>query len=215
MSWNTRIVGSDMIDPSILCPNPKNWRRHPKYQQEAMTNVFNEIGWIQDIIVNKTTGNIIDGHMRAELAVKNKEKLVPVKYVELSEEEERQALITYDPLSALADFDLKMLEDIASTVDIDLSLFGIEDMITENTECDIPEIDNDIISNTTKAGQYDKTKMPINIGSLLFFMGQDEQKGLGDNFGVYYSENINDNQDVINLAKQRISELADEIRGLM
>ncbi len=204
-----------MIDPSILCPNPKNWRRHPKYQQEAMTNVFNEIGWIQDIIVNKTTGNIIDGHMRAELAVKNKEKLVPVKYVELSEEEERQALITYDPLSALADFDLKMLEDIASTVDIDLSLFGIEDMITENTECDIPEIDNDIISNTTKAGQYDKTKMPINIGSLLFFMGQDEQKGLGDNFGVYYSENINDNQDVINLAKQRISELADEIRGLM
>lgn len=215
MSWNTRIVGSDMVDPSILCPNPKNWRRHPKHQQEAMTNVFNEIGWIQDIIVNKTTGNIIDGHMRAELAVKNKEKLVPVKYVELSEDEERQALITYDPLSALADFDLKMLEDIASTVDIDLSLFGMEDMITENTECNIPEIYNDIISNTTKAGQYDKTKMPINIGSLLIFIGQDEQKGLGDNFGVYYSENINDNQDVIKLAKQRISELADEIRGLM
>lgn len=215
MSWNTRIVGSDMVDPSILCPNPKNWRRHPKHQQEAMTNVFNGIGWIQEIIVNKTTGNIIDGHMRAELAVKNKEKLVPVKYVELSEEEERQALITYDPLSALADFDLKMLEDIASTVDIDLSLFGIEDMISENIEFNIPEIDNDIISNTTKAGQYDKTKMPINIGSLLFFMGQDEQKGLGDNFGVYYSENINDNQDVIKLAKQRISELADEIRGLM
>lgn len=204
-----------MVDPSILCPNPKNWRRHPKHQQEAMTNVFNGIGWIQEIIVNKTTGNIIDGHMRAELAVKNKEKLVPVKYVELSEEEERQALITYDPLSALADFDLKMLEDIASTVDIDLSLFGIEDMISENIEFNIPEIDNDIISNTTKAGQYDKTKMPINIGSLLFFMGQDEQKGLGDNFGVYYSENINDNQDVIKLAKQRISELADEIRGLM
>lgn len=204
-----------MVDPSILCPNPKNWRRHPKHQQEAMTNVFNGIGWIQEIIVNKTTGNIIDGHMRAELAVKNKEKLVPVKYVELSEEEERQALITYDPLSALADFDLKMLEDIASTVDIDLSLFGIEDMISENIEFNIPEIDNDIISNTTKAGQYDKTKMPVNIGSLLFFMGQDEQKGLGDNFGVYYSENINDNQDVIKLAKQRISELADEIRGLM
>ena len=204
-----------MVDPSILCPNPKNWRRHPKHQQDAMTNVFNDIGWIQDIIVNKTTGNIIDGHMRAELAVKNKEKLVPVKYVDLTADEERQALITYDPLSALADFDLKMLEDVASTVDIDLSLFGIEDMITKNTECDIPEIDNDIVSNTTKTGQYDKTKMPINIGSLLFFMGQDEQMGFGDNFGVYYSENINDNQDVIKLAKQRISELADEIRGLM
>ena len=204
-----------MVDPSILCPNPKNWRRHPKHQQDAMTNVFNDIGWIQDIIVNKTTGNIIDGHMRAELAVKNKEKLVPVKYVDLTADEERQALITYDPLSALADFDLKMLEDVASTVDIDLSLFGIEDMITKNTECDIPEIDNDIVSNTTKTGQYDKTKMPINIGSLLFFMGQDEQMGFGDNFGVYYSKNINDNQDVIKLAKQRISELADEIRGLM
>lgn len=128
MSWNSRIVGSDMVDPSILCPNPKNWRRHPKHQQDAMTNVFNEIGWIQDIIVNKTTGNIIDGHMRAELAVKNKEKLVPVKYVELTPDEERQALISYDPLSALAEQDNEMLKqllgDISNNIDMSKFDFG-------------------------------------------------------------------------------------------
>jgi len=136
-----------MVDPSILCPNPKNWRRHPKYQQETMTNVFNEIGWIQDIIVNKTTGNIIDGHMRAELAVKNKEKLVPVKYVELSEEEERRALITYDPLSSMAETNRDMLNTL------------IGDIRTQNQFDSLPEsgiietLDN--VAVTQKLQKYD------------------------------------------------------------
>lgn len=158
MSWNTRIVGSAMVDPSILCPNPKNWRRHPKYQREAMTNVFNEIGWIQDIIVNKTTGNIIDGHMRAELAVKNKEKLVPVKYVELSDDEERQALITYDPLSALAEQDNEMVKqllgDISNNIDMSKFDFGKDVMnsmlpYTDEELDDIPLVPD---TPTTKFG---------------------------------------------------------------
>ena len=147
MSWNSRIIGSDMVDPSILCPNPKNWRRHPKYQQETMTNVFNEIGWIQDIIVNKTTGNIIDGHMRAELAVKNKEKLVPVKYVELTEDEERRALITYDPLASMAETNRDMLNTL------------IGDIRTQNQFDSLPEsgiietLDN--VAVTQKLQKYD------------------------------------------------------------
>ena len=137
-----------MVDPSILCPNPKNWRRHPKYQQEAMTNVFNEIGWIQDIIVNKTTGNIIDGHMRADLAVKNKEKLVPVKYVELSEEEERQALITYDPLSSMAETNRDMLN----------SLIGdIKQQVGDNPQPEAEAMVNtlDEVAVTQKLQKYD------------------------------------------------------------
>jgi len=136
-----------MVDPSILCPNPKNWRRHPKYQQETMTNVFNEIGWIQDIIVNKTTGNIIDGHMRAELAVKNKEKLVPVKYVELTEDEERRALITYDPLASMAETNRDMLNTL------------IGDIRTQNQFDSLPEsgiietLDN--VAVTQKLQKYD------------------------------------------------------------
>lgn len=148
MSWNTRIVGSDMVDPSILCPNPKNWRRHPKYQREAMTNVFNEIGWIQDIIVNKTTGHIIDGHMRVDLAVKNKEKLVPVKYVELTEEEERQALITYDPLSSMAETNRDMLN----------ALIGdIKQQVIENPQPEAEAIVNtlDEVAVTQKLQKYD------------------------------------------------------------
>ena len=158
MSWNTRIVGSDMVDPSILCPNPKNWRRHPKHQQDAMTNVFNEIGWIQDIIVNKTTGNIIDGHMRAELAVKNKEKLVPVKYVELSEEEERQALITYDPLSALAEQDnetlKQLLGDISNSIDMSKFDFGKDVMnsMLPHTDEELDDVPLVPDTPTTKLG---------------------------------------------------------------
>ena len=147
-----------MVDPSILCPNPKNWRRHPKYQQEAMTNVFNEIGWIQDIIVNKTTGNIIDGHMRAELAVKNKEKLVPVKYVELSEDEERQALITYDPLSALAEQDnetlKQLLGDISNNIDMSKFDFGkdVKNSMLPYTDEELDDVSPVPDTPTTKLG---------------------------------------------------------------
>ena len=158
MSWNSRIVGSDMVDPSILCPNPKNWRRHPKHQQDAMTNVFNEIGWIQDIIVNKTTGNIIDGHMRAELAVKNKEKLVPVKYVDLTADEERQALISYDPLSALAEQDNEMLKqllgDISNNIDMSKFDFGkdVLNSMRPHTDEEINDVPPVPDTPTTKLG---------------------------------------------------------------
>jgi hypothetical protein len=78
-----------------------------------------------------------------------------------------------------------------------------------------PEVENQINANTTKAGQYDKTKMPVNIGRILLFMSPDEQKQYSENFGVFYSENIADNPDVQESVKKKIGKLADEIRNLI
>ena len=98
-----RIIESVELDPREVVPNKKNWRRHPKHQKEAMDKTLENIGWIQDVIVNKTTGNLIDGHLRLELALKNKERKIPVKFVELTENEEIMALTTFDPLSSMAE----------------------------------------------------------------------------------------------------------------
>jgi DNA modification methylase len=51
---------------------------------------------------NQQTGHLIDGHLRVELALKNGEKEVPVTVVDLTEEEETQVLVTFDPLTAMA-----------------------------------------------------------------------------------------------------------------
>ncbi len=51
--------------------------------------------------MNQTTGHVVDGHLRIELALARKEPSVPVTYVELSEDEERLVLVSLDPLAAM------------------------------------------------------------------------------------------------------------------
>ena len=92
--WASRIVRSGKVDPKDIKLNPYNWRTHPEVQKDAMLAVLNEIGWVQDIIVNQTTGNLLDGHLRVELALERKEKQVPVKFVAISRKEEKLFLST-------------------------------------------------------------------------------------------------------------------------
>lgn len=108
-SWRNRIVGSGFEDPEQMLANPKNFRIHPKHQQDALSGVLDEIGWVQQVIVNQRTQHVIDGHLRVSLAISRGEKRVPVIYVDLSEEEEALILATLDPLAALAATDKEQL----------------------------------------------------------------------------------------------------------
>lgn len=100
--FRNRIVGSGEEAPDQLLANPRNWRIHPKHQQDAIQAVLEEVGWVQEIIVNKTTGFVVDGHARVSIALRREEAMVPVKYVELTEAEEALILATLDPIGALA-----------------------------------------------------------------------------------------------------------------
>jgi hypothetical protein len=116
--WRNRIVGYDVVEADQLLANPSNWRVHPKAQQDALTGVLDDVGWVQEIIVNKTTGHVVDGHMRVEVAITRGES-VPVKYVELSEDEEKLILATIDPISAMAATDAAQLEALLADVNSD------------------------------------------------------------------------------------------------
>ena len=100
--WRNRIVGSGEEAPDQLVANPANWRTHPPEQQRALAGALGEVGWVAQVMVNATSGHIIDGHLRVELALARHEATVPVTYVELSEQEERLVLATFDPLAAMA-----------------------------------------------------------------------------------------------------------------
>lgn len=81
-----------------------------------MEAILNDIGWVQDVIVNKRTGHLIDGHLRVTLALRNDENSIPVKYVDLSENEEKVVLATYDPLSEMAEADKEILQALLAEV---------------------------------------------------------------------------------------------------
>ena len=116
--WDSRIVGTGDEDPAQLLANPANWRIHPAAQRSALAGVLDRIGWIQNIVINRTTGHVVDGHLRADLAVELGETRVPVVYVELTEDEELLALAALDPIAGMAVPDPEKLAELAQVLDL-------------------------------------------------------------------------------------------------
>lgn len=111
-SFRNRIVGHGSAAPDQLLANPRNWRVHPREQRDALATVLAQVGWVQEVIVNQRTGFVVDGHLRVALALEREEPEVPVKYVDLSEDEEALVLATIDPLSAMAGVDTEKLAEL-------------------------------------------------------------------------------------------------------
>ncbi len=103
--WASRIIGHGEIAPDQLLANPRNFRIHPESQQAALVEVLGVVGWVQDVIVNQRTGFMVDGHARVTLAMRHQEPTVPVTYVDLSDEEERLVLASFDAIGAMAGID--------------------------------------------------------------------------------------------------------------
>ena len=110
--WKNRVVGWETVDPTQLLANPRNWRRHPAKQREALRGSLNELSIITPVIVNRTTGHLLDGHARVEEYISAGITEVPVAYVELEPEKEALALLALDPIAAMAEADKDALEEL-------------------------------------------------------------------------------------------------------
>jgi hypothetical protein len=115
--WRSRIVGHGEEPPNRLVANPRNWRLHPDAQRDALGGVLREVGWVQQVVVNRRTGFVVDGHLRVEMAAKQRQPTVPVVYVDLTEEEEALVLSTLDPIGAMAAADRAQLDALLDVVD--------------------------------------------------------------------------------------------------
>ena len=114
-----RIVGSGEEQLDQIMFNPRNWRIHPLNQQNALKGVLEEVGWVQQVIINKRTGNLIDGHLRCQLAAREGQKTIPVVYVDVSEDEEALVLATLDPIAAMAATDKQKLDELFQDINSD------------------------------------------------------------------------------------------------
>lgn len=115
--WKNRIVGEGERPAIEFQANEYNFRLHPDNQRQALRGSLSDLGWIQRVIVNRTTGNLIDGHARVEEAIlQGNDTPVPFTEVELTEEEERLALTMLDPIAAEAETSRVKLEALLSQV---------------------------------------------------------------------------------------------------
>jgi len=103
------------VPASELRANPKNWRRHPPAQQEALAGILQQIGFADAVIARETDAGLelIDGHLRQELMG---DQPVPVLVVDVTAEEADMMLATLDPLAALAATDYDALESLLRAV---------------------------------------------------------------------------------------------------
>lgn len=138
--WRNRIVGHGEEAPDQLLANPANWRIHPKFQQDAMSGILDEIGWIDEVTVNRRSGHVVDGHMRAALAISRREPSVPVKYVDLDDDEEAYAVATHDPIGAMAAQDREQFSALLDRVETDdARVRAMLDQLAQDCVLTIPE----------------------------------------------------------------------------
>ncbi len=102
-----------------LLPNPKNWRRHPKNQVDALRGLLAEIGYADALLARELPDGqlmLIDGHLRAETTP---DAEVPVLILDVTAEEADKILLTLDPLAALAESDSERVKLLLETVRTD------------------------------------------------------------------------------------------------
>ena len=107
--WQNRIVGHADADPLTLKAHPKNFRTHANQQRRLMEAAIDELGHIGEIVVNKNSGRILNGHLRVELTIGRAEETVPVTWVDVSDEEELVLLAFFDAIGDQATIDAAKL----------------------------------------------------------------------------------------------------------
>ncbi|GAB6187419.1 ParB N-terminal domain-containing protein [Thermopirellula anaerolimosa] len=117
MQIRDRIKELRRVRAGDLRPNPRNWRTHPRNQQEALRGVLAEIGYADALLARQLEDGsleLIDGHLRAETTP---EALVPVLVLDVSAEEAAKLLAVLDPLASLAGRDDDALRDLLAEVE--------------------------------------------------------------------------------------------------
>lgn len=168
-----RIVGHDDVSPDDLLASPYNHRIHPLAQAKAMDAALDGLGWIGSVKVNRVTGHVVDGHLRIVRAMERGEATVPVEYLELTEEEERLAIATFDTIGGMAVIDPDALR--SNIVDLDLagplqemlaSALGTPDIGgagTPDPDDNLPGDDNAL---TWGYATFGKTKVQCSTGEV-------------------------------------------------
>lgn len=111
-----------------LIPYEKNARTHDKNQIEKLKNSLKEFGFINPVIIDENN-MILVGHGRIMGAKELEIKTVPcirIKY--LTEDQKKAYILADNKLSDMAGWDLDLLNEELESIELDMSLFGFDDI---------------------------------------------------------------------------------------
>ena len=131
MKIRDRVKELRRVRAGELLPNERNWRKHPKAQQEALQGVLAEIGYAGALLAYETPSGLklIDGHLRATTTPDTE---VPVLVLDVDDAEAAKLLATLDPLAAMAEADGNALDALLR--DVQTGSQALADMLTNLAE---------------------------------------------------------------------------------
>jgi len=114
--FRNSIIESGMIRAGDVLINPLNPRRHPQEQREVVKASIEEFGWVKRIIINKRTGELVDGEERiweALASPEGEDTLVPYDMIDASEQEQNRIIMVLDRSSEMAIYDKERIEELS------------------------------------------------------------------------------------------------------
>lgn len=166
-----QVVSIEKLNPAKYNPRIDLQPGDPEY--EKLKKSIKEFGYVEPIVWNSRTGNIVGGHQRLKILIAEGYKEVNVSVVDLSDSQEKALNIALNKISG--DWDQEKLnqifKDLQDDVNIDIELTGF----------DIEEI-NQVVANfdTTETEEDDfdleneltKEEPPITQAGDMWILGE-------------------------------------------
>jgi len=156
MQIRDRVKELRRVPASELKPNPKNWRTHPKEQQDALRGILADIGFADALIARELADGsleLIDGHLRAETTP---DMQIPVLILDLNDEEAGKLLAVLDPLAAMAETDQASLDALIASIHTDND--ALQEMLDSLATPDVIE--------TEEVGVPDEVEAVTQLGDI-------------------------------------------------
>lgn len=158
------------------------WTQNPRRNEHAVQKIATSIerfGFTSPIIARKADRKIIAGHTRWKAAKKIGYKMVPVRWIDISEEEAAALNLADNKLGELAFWDEELLSeilnDINDALDFDLSDLGFSESelnIYLDIEDQILEEDEKIFEDDEEATFQSKPGEYYQLGKHVLYCGR-------------------------------------------
>lgn len=152
-----------------MVPHPLNWRTHPASQLDALRGVLAEVGvadCVKGFELPDGRVQLIDGHARAEILP---DQEIPVLILDVTEDEARKLLATFDPLGDLAGANAARLDELLRQCDFDAPALAqlADELLAKHNPAAAPE---------PEAGQSET--IPEQFQVLIICAGEAQQASL-------------------------------------
>lgn len=102
---------------SRLRPNPYNPRHHPPHEIDMLMKNMQHFGFLNPILAQANTGNIIAGHGRLKAAIAAGLETVPVMWWEVNDEDAQAHTIADNRIGSMSEWNIPLVKDALARLD--------------------------------------------------------------------------------------------------